>query len=118
MGGEIEAALENADHASRSVHSARKVDSGLLRRTSRLESTPIAPTSTAVSATPPTCSPAKIRHGISSAYRLTPQVSAIAPSEPTAPASDPRTPYSNSSILAIVRVLAPSVLKTAASYTR
>ena len=45
--------------------------------TSRLESTPIAATSTAVSATPPTCSRGKMRHGISSAYRLTPHVSAI-----------------------------------------
>ena len=44
--------------------------------------------------------------------------SAAAPSEPMAPASDPSTPDSTGSIFAMVRVLAPSVLKTAASYTR
>ena len=37
------------------------------------------------------------------------------PADPMTPASDPRTPYSTSSIRPIVRVFAPSVLKTAAS---
>ena len=55
---------------------------------------------------------------MSSAYRLTPQVSATAPADPTTPASEPSTPYSTSSIVAILRVFAPSVLNTAASYTR
>ena len=73
----------------RAAYSARSVASGLSRRTSRLERTPMAATRIAVSATPAACSPAKIRHGMSSAYRLTPHVSPIAPSEPTRPASDP-----------------------------
>src|SRR5581483_8844045 len=103
---------------ARSGHSARSVASGLFLSTSRLDRTPTAATSSAVNPTPATCSSGNTRHGISSAYRLTPQVSATAPADPITPASAPRTPYSISSIRAMVRVLAPSVLNTAASYTR
>src|SRR5262249_12514727 len=63
-------------------HSARSVESGLFRRTSRLEKTPIAETSIAVSTTPAMCSVTKTRHGISRAYRLTPPGSAMAPTQP------------------------------------
>src|SRR5213593_2660311 len=96
-------------------HSARSVASGLCRKTSRLDTTPITATRIAVRTTPATCSVTKIFHGISSAYLLTPHVSPIAPTDPMTPASDPSTPYSNSSMRPIVRVFAPSVLNTAAS---
>ena len=47
--------------------------------------------------------------------RSAPPNSAIAPSAPTVPAIAPSTPYSRSSIVAISRLLAPSVLRMAAS---
>ena len=90
--------------------------SGLFRRTSRLDRTPIAATRTAVS------NDAADVFAHEDAPRNVERVAADAPGQRDGaersdrrPPADPSTPYSNSSIFAIVRVLAPSVLKTAAS---
>ena len=74
IGGQREAAIEkihgrdcSQERATRPSYSARSVDSGLCRRTSRLERTPIVATRIVVRITPRTFSRGKIRHGTSSA---------------------------------------------------
>ena len=67
VSGQLEALLEESSQRLKSYYSARSVANGLCRRTSRLARTPITATKAAVRNTPPTCSPAKTRHGISRA---------------------------------------------------